>query len=584
MSFLRLVLATLVGLILFTFLAFMLMLGTIGALSSGESPTVNANSVLYLNMSGPVDERVADDPFQEIFAQSAPMPIGLLDLLASIRAAATDDRIKGIYMENGFIGAGNASLQEIRDALVEFKESGKFIVSYGEYLSEADYYLASVADELYLNPEGFLEFNGYSANISFFKGTFEKLGIEPQIFRVGEFKSAVEPFMLKKMSDENRAQISSFINDMHAVYLDNVAQSRGIDRARLEEISNEMLVRLPEDAETLGLVTKLAYRDEVRAALRRQMGKDEDAKVKSIGFRDYKKAIDMENDEVSENRVAVITATGEIVAGNGQPENIGGDKFAREIRKARENKKVKAIVLRINSPGGSLTGSDVIWREIMLTKGVKPIIASMSDVAASGGYYIAMPCDTIVAQPNTITGSIGIFGMLFNFEHFLEDKLGITNDVVKTGKYSDIFTVTRELTPFEKEIIQNSVNKGYDTFTSKAASGRGMTVDQLKKYASGRVWTGRQAFENGLVDVLGSFDDAVALAAASAGISDDYRVSYYPPKENMIDQLFKKGKTELDAYAQARSFGLLAPYVKELKSLENMKGIQARMPYDIKIH
>lgn len=585
MSFLKSVLATIVGLVLFFVLGFLFMVSIIGALSSTEKPTISENSILFLNLQGLVSERVADDPLQDILPQSAPLPIGLLSLLETIENASTDDRIKGIYMEHSFLSAGASSLREIRNALIEFKAQDKFIISYGEYMSEADYYLASVADELHLNPEGFVEFNGLSANISFFKGTFEKLGIEPQIFRVGDFKSAVEPFMLKKMSEENKLQVSSFLGGIFDVFIGEIAKSRNVEESRMREISDQMLVRLPEDALTYGLVDKLSYKDEVRKAINEKLGNEEDAKIKSITHGDYSKSLSLDGGEYSKNRIAVIVATGEIVSGSGDFDNIGGDKFAREIRKARENDRVKAIVLRINSPGGSLTGSDVIWREIMLTKGVKPVIASMSDVAASGGYFIAMPCDTIVAQPNTITGSIGIFGMLFNMENFLEDKLGITHDVVSTGTYSDIYTVTRPLSSAERRIIQQGVDKGYETFTTKAAEGRNMQIDDLLEVASGRVWTGQQAYERGLVDVIGSFEDAIQLAVAAAELEeDDYRVSFYPPKENIWDQILNKGQNEADIYLQSKAFGDLAPYVKEIKSLEKYKGIQARLPYQFTIN
>ncbi len=582
MAFLRIVLGTVVGLLIFFFIATIMLLGAIGAASTGEAPNVRDRSVLYLNLSGPVTERVADDPLQELFPESGPLPIALLPLIDAIKQAKDDSRIEGIYMEHGFIQAGFASLQEIRDAVLDFKRSGKFVYSYGEYLSEADYYLASAADQLYLNPEGSVEFNGLSVGVSFFQGTFEKLGIEPQIFRVGEFKSAVEPFIRKDLSEANRLQINSFINSIHDHNLKSIAQSSDLELDELKLISDSMLVRLPEDAEAYGLVSKIAYEDEIKAEIREDLGIEEDKDIRFVRSRDYIKALKTEVDDYSSNRIAVIVAQGNIVMGDGG-EEVGGEKFAREIRKARENDRVKAIVLRVNSPGGSLTGSDIIWREIMLTKGVKPVIASMSDLAASGGYFIAMPCDTIVAQPNTITGSIGIFGMLFNFEEFLEDKLGITNDVVSTGEFSDIFTVSRSLTDYEKSIIQEGVERGYETFITKAAEGRGMSVEQLEQVASGRVWTGEQALGNGLVDVLGDFGTAVNIAAKAAGVEDDYRLSYYPAMENFLDQFLNKAAGEVDAYYLKQHFGTMAPYIESINKLKTLRGIQARLPYDLTV-
>ncbi len=582
MAFLRIVLGTVIGLFVFFFLLVLMLAGAIGAASTGEVATVRDNSILYLNLSGPVVERVAEDPFQDLFPESGPLPIALLPLIDAIAEAKDDPRIEGIYMEHGFIVAGYASLQEIRDAVLDFKRSGKFVYSYGEYLSEADYYLASAADQLYLNPEGSLEFNGISVGVSFFQGTFEKLGIEPQIFRVGEFKSAVEPFIRKDLSDANRLQINSFISSINNHNIKSLAQESDLSVDELKNISDSMLVRLPEDAETYGLVTRVAYEDEMKDLIREELGVDQDVKLRFINSSNYIEAISMEGGDYSSNRIAVIVATGNIVMGEGG-EDVGGEKFAREIRKARENDRIKAIVLRVNSPGGSLTASDIIWREIMLTKGVKPVIASMSDLAASGGYFIAMPCDTIVAQPNTITGSIGIFGMLFNFEEFLEDKLGITNDVVSTGEFSDIFTVSRPLTEYEKSIIQEGVDRGYQTFTTKAAEGRGMTVEELKKVASGRVWTGEQALGNGLVDVLGGFNTAVNIAAKAAGVEDDYRLSYHPPMENFLEQLMKKASGEVDAYYLKQHFGEVAPYVESINKLKSLQGIQARLPFDLNI-
>lgn len=580
MAFLRNLLATILGLFIFSFLGILIL---VGIASSGAEETVNVkeNSVLFLPLGGIVSERTPEDPFEGLFPNQGPTYIGLLDILEVIKNAKADDNIKGIYMEHGYISGGFASLKEIRDALVDFKTSGKFIYAYGEYVSEGDFYLGSVADELYLNPQGSLEFNGFSANISFFKGTLEKLEIEPEIFRVGEFKSAIEPFIRKDMSEENRLQINSFLNSAHDTFLSDIASTRNIPVEKLREISSDMKVRKVADAVDYGLASKVAYEDEMKSLLKVKLGIEEDADITFISWKKYIKSIKPE--EISKNRIAVIVAEGEILMGEGDEGQIGAEKFAREIRNARESSRVKAIVLRINSPGGSLTGSDIIWREIMLTKEKKPIIASMGDYAASGGYYLSMPCDTIVAQPNTITGSIGIFGMLFNMEKFLENKLGITFDVVKTGEYSDIMTVTRSLSDFERQIIQDGVNDGYETFTSKAAEARGMSLEKLKEVAGGRVWTGMQAHELGLVDLLGSFDDAVKIAADKASLGDDYLLSFYPKQQSVFDQLFAEASNEMEARSLKSNYGTLAPYVKQIKNLQHFEGIQARMPFSLEI-
>ncbi len=585
MAFIRNTLAALVGVSLFFGLAFFLFFMFLIAASAGEKDfEVKENSVLHLNLRGIVQERVVEDPFQELLGGDEPKPIGLYDILKTLNAAANDEKIKGIYMEHGFLAAGYSSLEEIREALISFKQSGKFIYSYGEYLTEGDYYLASVADSIFLNHEGALELNGLSANVTFFKGTFEKLGIEPQIFRVGEFKSFVEPYIRRDLSEANRLQLTELLNGLYRNYIEAVSAERLIDVDKLQQISDSMLVRLPEDAVKHGLVTRLAYKDEVKALIKSQLGIEKDGKINFVSLDNYSKTASPVYDGSYKNKIALIVADGSIVMGSGD-EDVAGEKFAREIRKARENDRVKAIVLRVNSPGGSLTASDIIWREVMLTKGVKPIIASMGDVAASGGYFISMPCDTIVAQRNTITGSIGIFGMLFNLENFLEDKLGITHDVVKTGEFSDIMTVTRPLSETEREIIQKSVNKGYDTFISKAAEGRNMSTEDMLKVASGRVWTGEQAHERGLVDILGDLNTAIEVAATKAGLEKgEFTVVDYPEQKPFIEQFLSGMSTQAKIAIKGDTYGELAPYLDEIKSLEKLQGIQARMPFELKIH
>jgi protease-4 len=575
MAFLRNLLATILGLFIFLFLIIIL-LGSIAG-STETVPDVASNSILHLNLSGVIAEQSVDDPFQEVFGGQN--PLSLLDMLAAINEAKYDDRIRGIYLAPLYASTGYSSLQEIRDALIDFKSSGKFVHAYGTYLSEGDYYLVSVADSIYLNPEGDLEFNGLTANVTFFKGLFDKLEIEPEIFRVGQFKSFVEPFTRTSMSDENRLQMTELLGSLYNVYLENVSKSRNIPSEELAKISSKMLVQLPQDAVDYGLITKVAYEDEMMDLLRQEMniGKGEDLKLMPIDK--YIQAVSGGN--YSANKIAVIVASGDIVMGE-VDDAVGSDQFADEIRKARESSSVKAIVLRVNSPGGGVTASEIIWREIMLTKGVKPIIASMSNVAASGGYIIAMACDTIIAQPNTITGSIGIFGMMFNIGDFLENKLGITNETVNTGEFSDMMTVTRTLTQQERDIMQRRIEAGYETFVTKAAEARSMDVEELKKHAGGRVWSGVQAQERGLVDILGSFDDAVNLAAEKAGVADDFRISFYPKKKQFLEKII----TDLSE-AKAQMFGFeskaLSPYLKAIKELEHLNGIQARLPGNLEI-
>ncbi|WP_422359490.1 signal peptide peptidase SppA [Reichenbachiella sp.] len=584
MSFFKSVLSTITALFIFCILFFIVfipaMIGVFAALGSEEMPVVEENSVLYINLSGMISERVAEDPFAEIFPDEGDTQLPLLKTLASIEAAKHDSNIEGIYLEHGYISGGYAALDEIRLALEDFKSSGKFIYSYGEFISEGNYYVASVADEIVLNPIGTLEFNGLNASITFFKGLFDKLDIEAQIFRVGTYKSAVEPYFRKDMSEANKEQMTSFVNDIYDNILKNVSTSRNIELSRLREISDQMLVRKAEDAAEFGLITKVAYENQVKDMIRTRMDLAQDDKIKFINLSSYMKTVDY---DYSSNKVAVIVADGEIVSGNGDLESVGSEKFVKAIKAARESKRVKAVVIRINSPGGSMVASDVMWNEIMLTKKEKPVIASMSNMAASGGYYMAMPCDTIIAQPMTITGSIGIFGMIPNLGGFLENKLGITNDGVSTGQFSDLYRVSSALNPQEKAIIQTSVERGYETFTGKAAEGRGMTQDDIKAVASGRVWTGSQAKERGLVDILGTYNDAVTLAAEKAGISDDYAIKYYPTLKSKWEEIFSSVLEETETRIFHANYGEMAKYIDAIKELEKYQGVQARMPFEVEL-
>ncbi|WP_346750873.1 signal peptide peptidase SppA [Splendidivirga corallicola] len=581
MKFLRNLLATLLGLFIFSVLAFFFFFIFFSVIATSESQVVvKSNSVLHLKLNKPIEERAIEDPFEEMLPGHT-STVGLIELLEAIEHAKDDDKIEGIYLESGYPMAGFAKIEAIRNALIDFKTSGKFITSYSEVYSEGGYYLASTADDIYLNPRGFLEFNGLRASMTFLKGTLEKLEIEPEIFKVGDFKSAVEPFLREDMSDENRAQTESLINSIYDHYLQNVAESINVPVDELTNISDSMLIRRTEDAVEHKLVTALAYYDEVQSKLKEQLDLEEDDKINFISPTKYRKSI--KKSYSASDRIAVIVASGEIVYGNGDSKSIGSHKFAKEIRKARLDDKVKAVVLRINSPGGNALGSDMMWREVVLTSKVKPIIASMSTYAASGGYYMAMGCDTIVAEPTTVTGSIGIFLTLFNMQDFLKNKLGITTDGVSTGEFSDIYTLNRPLTNYEKNIIQNSVNNGYEDFVSKAAEGRNMEVDALKKIASGRVWSGLQAKENGLVDVLGGLDEAIATAAEAAGIEEKYQVRYYPHQKPFIEQILSDLNQDIETRMVKSNLGELYPHFEQIKRIKNLQGLQARMPFDISI-
>ena len=586
LQFLKGVAATFTGLILFCFLLLLVGGAVIGSIAASEEEVeVEENSLLHLRLDKPIVEREAEDEFSALSALPglSSGSIGLVEVLESIKHAKDDDRIKGILLEPQFVTAGYATLKEIRDEIERFKESGKWVVAYNEFYTEKDYYLASVADKIYLNPAGALELNGLVSEVVFLQGTLQKLGIEPQIFRVGEFKSAIEPLIRKEMSEASREQTNSFLNNIYQTFLVDVARSRKLDVNELERISDEMLVRRSEDAVKYNIVDELGYLDQIYDEVRGRLGiEDKTEKINTVTYKKYRKAFKPEGS--SRSRIAVIVASGEIVSGKGDKDNIGSDKYAKLIRDARLNDKVKAVVLRINSPGGSALASDVMWREIVLTSKVKPIIASMSDVAASGGYYMAMGCDTIVAQPNTITGSIGIFGVMFNMQEFLNEKLGVTTDVVETGELSNLFKVTRPLSDYEKSIIQQYVEEGYESFTRKAAEGRNMSVERLREVASGRVWSGLEAKDRGLVDVLGGLDLAVAIAAEKAGLEEgDFRLRFYPEKKNFLQELLGNVEEDMEARALQREFGVFYPFIKQIKKIEHYQGVQARMPYDLVI-
>ncbi|MFC5626952.1 signal peptide peptidase SppA [Algoriphagus winogradskyi] len=585
MKFLGNVLAVIVGLFVFSILGVLLMFGLIGiavSSSSDKEVSVSENTVLHLDLNGrSIVERTSEDdldlsmlgnPFGQEFSA------GLINLKKAIGEAKTNENIKGIYLNTGLVIAGQANLHELREALVDFKTSGKFIVAYDEAYSEGGYYIASVADETYLNPIGGMDFNGFSSEGIFFKGLFEKIGVQPEIFRVGEFKSAVEPFILEKSSPESRLQTQSFLDDMNQFALQGVSESRGIPFDSLKKINNMMLVRKPEDAVSYGLVTELLYMDQVLSKMKEKLGIDEDDDIKTINATDLSKLAKSKN-LTSSNRIAVIIAEGEIVGGNADGV-ISSEKFAKEIRKARKDDNIKAIVLRVNSPGGSVVASEVIWREMAEAKKAKPVYVSMGEVAASGGYYISAPADTIVAQPNTITGSIGIFGMMFNAQELLNEHLGITTDVVKTGELSDFMNPTRPMTEVERNIIQNTIEDGYDTFVKRVSEGRGMSPEAVKEVASGRVWTGNQAKERGLVDVLGGLNTTIELAAARIGAGDDYRVVYYPTKKPWFETIMEDLGNNVQIKILQSKLGSNYAIYKQVEKLKSYEGIQVRMPQE----
>jgi len=586
MKFLRNLLATLTGLVIFTILSFFIGIGIISGLvvSSEQEVIIKDNSVLLLDLNRQIVEKTAEeDPFSELMFPGVEMPLGLIDIKEAIAQAKEDDNIKGIYLQSEMIVAGNATLEEIRKSLADFKESGKFVVSYGQYFSEGGYYLASIADELFMHPETIMEFNGLNFTTVFFAGTLEKLEIEPVIFRVGEFKSAIEPFVRKDLSPENEEQIRELVNSLHANMLANISTVRNKSIDELETIADSMLTYQASHALEYGMVDQLAYHDEVMASLKERVGIEQDNDLSMIKVSKYMKSYNIVSG--NSNRIAVILATGDIVMGKGNTDNVGAEKFMKAIEKAREDDNVKAVVLRINSPGGAALASDMIWRELELTAEKKPLIASISDLAASGGYYIAAPCDTIVADPMSITGSIGVFAIMFNIQDFLDNKLGITSEGVQTGPTADIFSMVEPMSEYEKSIMQNSANATYDRFIQIIAKGRNMPEEQVKNLAGGRVYTGEIAKDIGLVDILGGYDDALAIAAEKAGITEEgYKVRFYPQPKTFLEQFIENYGGEVQTKLLKAEMGEYYPIYKRIENIKSYQGIQARLPYEFKIN
>ena len=507
--------------------------------------------------------------------------MGLKEIIENIRKAKSDKKIVGIYLDARYVQAGWATLEAVRKELNDFKTSKKFIVAYGEMMTQKSYYLASVADKVYLNPKGLMELAGLSMNITFFKGTLDKLGIEPQIFYCGKFKSATEPLRLTKMSDANRLQTTEFITEFYNHFMQNIATNREMKFEKLDSISKNLLVRHPSDALKYKVVDGLKYYDEVLNELNTLAG-GSDKNPKLVKIEDYDNTPSGIKTVISKNKIAVVYAEGEIVDGQGDDENIGGEKFAEIIRKIRQDNNIKALVLRVNSPGGSAFASEVMWREIMLAKQKMHVVVSMGDYAASGGYYISCAADSIFAEPNTLTGSIGVFGILPCFENFLQEKLGVTHDGVKTGKYSDLPNLTRHLTADEKEIIQAGVDSIYSDFLNRVAQGRHHSKAEIDSIAQGRVWSGEMAISKGLVDKLGNLDDAIACAQRLAKISD-YTINRYPTRDFTWQEVFYQFSENKRQSAIKAELGEYYDLFEQVKAIKNWKGVQARLPFGMNI-
>lgn len=590
-QFFKYVLATVVGLIAVSIIGFFFLLMIIGVLvsSTEKKVTVQDNSMLVLNLDRQIVDRAEKDPFEnlEIPGFNEVKKVGLDNITKALGKAAFDDRIKGVYLKLSIINGGMATVEEIRNALIAFKDScDKPIYAYADnyMLGQKAYYLATVADKIVVHPEVAVDFRGLGGEMMFYKNALKKIGVEMQIVRHGKFKAAVEPFLLDKMSKENREQTLTYMGSLWNHMLKGISEKRDISVDQLNILADEVQTfKKGKKAIESGLIDEVKYKDEVLTDLREITGIKGTKGVPIISASKYADVpVKGRSKGFSRNKIAVIYASGSIgVSLSG--DYIDGNKLSKEIRKVRQDSSYKAIVLRINSPGGTVFDSETIWREVKLAADEKTLVVSFGDVAASGGYYLSCPADKIVASPNTITGSIGIFGQIPNFGELLHDKLGISTDVVKTNKNSDLLKLTRPMTDYEREMMQATIEEGYDIFISHVAEGRGMTKEEIDEIGQGRVWSGENAKEIGLVDELGGLQVAIDLAAEMEGL-EKYRTVSLPKLSDPFEELFKMGTDNVRVWFMKNELGDNYRYYDYLKKASELNGIYARMPYDISIH
>lgn len=585
-QFFKYVLATIVGVTISAFLVLIILFAMVASSLStltpgGKSAETPSNAILFINLNHGITEKTEASPLDGLnIPGTTTRSLGLNDIVGRIKAAKEDANIKGIYLNLSSVNTGFASLRAIREALADFKESGKFIVSYSDMMTQKAYYLASVADELYLSPLGTVDFRGLATSVMFMKDALDKIGVDMQVIRVGTYKSAVEPFLQNGMSEANREQVTSYLHSIYDFFVKDIALARNVDEEHVRQVADGYLIRSPEDAVKHRFVDAVLYKDEVLDLVKEKLGLDQKKDISSVSLLDYQKSAPNSGSD----RIAVLYGYGEIVDGEGSDGEIGGDSFSREIRKLRNDDRTKAIVLRVNSPGGSAMASDMIWREVKLATEVKPVIVSMGDYAASGGYYISAAADSIFADASTLTGSIGVFGLIPNFQGLFNDKLGIRFDAVKTGQYADMdVDLDRPLSAEEKNVIQSMVDDVYQVFMQRVSSGRNMPIERVDSVGQGRVWTGHQAVSLGLVDRVAGLDDAIKAAANKAGISS-YRISEYPRSEDPFAAIFSTSKEKIKMWFLEDELGQQVRYIKELTRLLKQTGVQARLPYSVEIH
>lgn len=584
-TFFKIFFASLLALIVFTVIGLFILIGFISTATTSQVPVVGSKAVLVLDLSVNLKEQAVEDPFGELISSVEANKPSLFDVVRLIGEAKSDSAVKGIYILASDNANGFSSSEELRKAVLDFKKSGKFVIAYGETMTQKAYYVASAAERVYVHPQGGLEWSGFSSNLFFLKGMLDKLQIEPQIFYAGKFKSATEPLRETKMTEANRLQTAVWLGDMYSVFLKAASTARKIDTAVLHQLANDGDIQTAVDAEKYQLVDGLKYDDEVKGEILKRLKKGSGSSINFVTINEYAAATTL-NDFSGTGKIAIIYAQGDIVSQEGDEEQVSSDLYKNVIRKARLDKDIKAIVLRINSPGGSALASDVIWREISLARKEKPVVVSMGDVAASGGYYIACNADAVFANETSITGSIGVFSIVPNFESFLKNKLGITTDRVRTAPYADMGAGDRPLTATEKRFFQAATDSIYHTFKKRVAEGRERNIEYIDSIAQGRVWTGKRALEAGLVDKIGTLQDAVKHAARLAKIEDNYRLREYPEKKNLFEQIMGNYKRSIKTNLIKDEIGMEQwQLMQQFKQVKQMVGEpQARIPYFLTIH
>jgi protease-4 len=585
-QFFKFLFASMLGFMLGAIVLFFLFIAIISAVisSSGDKEiSIADKTILHIRLNQPLRDRSSSNPFDsfDFMSLKSKKQQSVKEITEEIERAANDKSIKGIFLDVPFITGAPALVEEIRNAILKFRKSGKPVLAYADFYSQGGYYLASAADSIFVNPQGAVTMNGLSSQLMFFKGTLEKLEIKPQVIRHGKYKSAIEPFINDRMSPENREQIAGFVNPIWGHMTAAISVARKISPEEIELIADSLKSRNANDALALKLVDGVIYYDEFIARLNKLTGTETTSKPELVSLNEYVHTSGGKKERgFTKDRIAIIYAEGDIVDGEGDENSVGSVPVSAAIRAARNDKNVKAIVLRVNSPGGSALASDIIWREVVLAKKSKPVIVSMGGLAASGGYYISCAADKIVAQPNTITGSIGVFGLLFNAEDLLKNKLGITVDTYKTGPYTDMGMPTRALTESERLILQTEIDNIYDVFTRRVADGRKMRQSAVDSIAQGRVWAGETALKIGLVDTLGGIDDAIRVAAKMAGI-DNYRLRTLPERKEGFQALMEELAAETKTSYLKQTLGEEYKYAEAAEAIRKIRGLQMRSFYSL---